>query len=276
MSMEQIVEKYFRPGRLPHIWCPGCSHGIITGTIVKAIDKVGFDKDETTVVSGIGCSSRASGYLDFNTVHSAHGRALPFATGIKLANPKMNVIVVTGDGDASAIGGNHLIHAARRNINITVVLFNNSTYGMTGGQYSPLTPTKSRATTAPYGTIDRPFDTAKLSIGAGATFVARGTAFHAQLLVDLIEKGIKHKGFSIIEAVACCPISFGRQNKLGDAPNMLKWQRDHAVPVTAWDKLDDEKKAGKFPIGILYEEQAPEFTEEYAKIIAVAQAKEGK
>ncbi|MBR6679104.1 MAG: 2-oxoglutarate ferredoxin oxidoreductase subunit beta, partial [Phascolarctobacterium sp.] len=157
MSMENLINKYFRPGRLPHIWCPGCGNGVITGCIVKAIDKLALEKDNVAVISGIGCSSRASGYLDFNTVHSAHGRALPVATGVKLADPSLNVIVVTGDGDATAIGGNHLIHAARRNIDMTVVLFNNNIYGMTGGQYSPLTPQGSKATTAPYETIEPAF-----------------------------------------------------------------------------------------------------------------------
>lgn len=275
MSMEQIIEKYFRPGRLPHIWCPGCSNGIVTGAIVKAIDRVGIEKDEMAIVSGIGCSSRASGYVDFNTVHSAHGRAIPFATGIKLAKPEMKVLVVTGDGDCTAIGGNHLIHAARRNIDLTVVVFNNNIYGMTGGQYSPLTPTHSKASTAPYKTVDPAFDLSNLAKGAGATFVARGTAFHTQQLVDIIAQGIKHKGFSIIEVICSCPISYGRQNKLGDAPNMMKWQRDHAVPITAWDKLDEEKRKDKFPIGVLYKAECPEYTEEYAKIIASAQ-KEGK
>lgn len=276
MGMEQIIDKYFRPGRLPHIWCPGCSNGIVTSSIVKAIDKAGLGQDKTAVVSGIGCSSRAPGYLDFNTVHSAHGRAIPFATGIKLSEPDMNVIVVTGDGDCSAIGGNHLIHACRRNIDLTVVIFNNNIYGMTGGQYSPLTPTHSKASTAPYGTIDRAFDLTELAKGAGATFVARATSFHAQLLSDLIAQGINHKGFSIIEAICACPISYGRQNKMGDAPAMLKWQRDHAVMLTAYEKLDPEKREGKFPIGVLYKDEQPEYTEEYGKIITQAMAKEGK
>lgn len=276
MGMEQIIEKYFRPGRLPHIWCPGCSNGIVTSAIVKAIDKVGLSKDDTAIVSGIGCSSRAPGYLDFNTVHSAHGRALPFATGIKLAKPEMNVLVVTGDGDCSAIGGNHLIHACRRNIDLTAVVFNNNIYGMTGGQYSPLTPTNSKASTAPYRTIDRAFDLAKLATGAGATFVARATSFHAQLLSDLIAQGIQHKGLSIIEAICACPISYGRQNKMGDAPAMLKWQRDHAVMLAAYEKLSEEQRAEKFPIGVLHKEEQPEYTEEYSKIIAQAMAKEGK
>ena len=275
METQELVEKYFRPGRLPHIWCPGCGNGVVTGAIVKAIDKVGLNQDETAIISGIGCSSRASGYLDFNTVHSAHGRALPVATGVKLAEPKLKVIVCTGDGDCTAIGGNHFIHAARRNIDLTVVLFNNSIYGMTGGQYSPLTPTHSKATTEPYGTIERPFDVAKLAEAAGATFVARATTFHTQLLVDLIAKGIQHEGFSLIEAVTACPISFGRQNKRGGGPEMMKWQRDHGVVLAAYNKMTDEQKADKFPIGVLYEGQAPEYTKEYDKVIEAAQGLKG-
>lgn len=272
MSMEQLIDKYFRPGRLPHIWCPGCGNGIVTGAIVKAIDKLALDKDSVAVISGIGCSSRASGYLDFNTVHSAHGRALPVATGVKLADPSLNVLVVTGDGDATAIGGNHLIHAARRNIDMTVVLYNNSIYGMTGGQYSPMTPYGSKATTAPYATIEHDFDIAELARAAGATFVARATTFHTQLLTDLIAKGIQHKGFSLIEAVSACPISFGRQNKMGGPADMIKWQRDHGVMLAAWNKMTEEQRSGKFPIGLLYEvTDKKEYTEAYDELIAFAQ-----
>ena len=272
MSMENLINKYFRPGRLPHIWCPGCGNGVVTGCIVKAIDKLGLDKDNVAVISGIGCSSRASGYLDFNTVHSAHGRALPVATGVKLAAPSLKVLVVTGDGDATAIGGNHLIHAARRNIDMTVVLFNNNIYGMTGGQYSPLTPQGSKATTAPYETIEPAFDITELAKAAGATFVARATTFHAQILADLIAKGMEHKGFSLIEAVSGCPISFGRQNKIGGPAEMMKWQRDHAVMLAAWNKLSDEQKVGKFPIGVLHEDNSrKEYTEAYDELIARAQ-----
>ena len=272
MSMENLINKYFRPGRLPHIWCPGCGNGVVTGCIVKAIDKLGLDKDNVAVISGIGCSSRASGYLDFNTVHSAHGRALPVATGVKLADPSLKVLVVTGDGDATAIGGNHLIHAARRNIDMTVVLFNNNIYGMTGGQYSPLTPQGSKATTAPYETIEPAFDITELAKAAGATFVARATTFHAQILADLIAKGMEHKGFSLIEAVSGCPISFGRQNKIGGPAEMMKWQRDHAVMLAAWNKLSDEQKVSKFPIGVLHEDNSrKEYTEAYDELIARAQ-----
>ena len=273
--MEQVINKYFRTSRLPHIWCPGCGNGIVTSALVKAIDKLSLEKDNVAVVSGIGCSSRASGYLDFNTVHSAHGRALPVATGVKLSEPRLKVIVITGDGDATAIGGNHFIHACRRNIDITVIVYNNNIYGMTGGQFSPLTPTNSRATTAQYGTVDRAFDLTELAKGAGATFVARATTFHAQLLEDVIAQGIQHQGFSVIEAVTACPISFGRQNKMGSAGNMVKWQRDHGVMTQAYQKMTDEQKEGKFPIGVLYKAEAPEYVAEYDKIIAQAQAKKG-
>lgn len=269
--MKKLIEKYYRK-RLPHIWCPGCGNGIVTSAIVKAIDKVGFSQDNTVIVSGIGCSSRASGYLDFDTLHTAHGRAIPFATGIKLANPELNVIVVTGDGDATAIGGNHFIHAARRNINLTVIIYNNNIYGMTGGQYSPLTPTGGKATTAPYGTVDRNFDIAKLAEGAGATYVARGTTYHTPMLVDVIAEGLTHDGFSVVEAITQCPIYFGRQNKAGDAPKMMQTQKANAVPKAAAAKMTPEQLEGKFLIGVLYKaENVPEFTTEYDKILAQAQ-----
>ncbi len=278
--MEDLIAKYFRPGRLPHIWCPGCGNGVITGAIVKAIDKQGLEKDDVAVISGIGCSSRSSGYLDFNTANTLHGRALPIATGVKMGNPKLNVIVCSGDGDCTAIGGNHLIHAARRNIDLTLVVYNNSIYGMTGGQYSPMTPKGSKATTAPYSTIEPSFNLLALAQAAGATYVARGTTYHVPQLVDVIAKGIAHKGFSIIEVVSACPISFGRQNKMGGPAQMMAWQRDHGVLKAVWDRMDEAKKAeavaaGKFPIGVLYENNdVQEYTAAYEELIKRAQ--EGK
>ncbi|MEN6414101.1 MAG: 2-oxoacid:ferredoxin oxidoreductase subunit beta [Veillonellales bacterium] len=264
-------EQYFRSNRLPHIWCPGCGNGIIMKSIAKAIAKLDMDQDKTVIVSGIGCSSRASGYMDFDTLHTAHGRAIPFATGVKLANPELKVIVITGDGDCTAIGGNHFIHGARRNVDLTVVLFNNNIYGMTGGQASPLTPTTKKATTAPYGTVDRPFDPCQLAQAAGATFVARGTAFHAAQLPDLIAKGIQNNGFSLIEAITPCPISYGRQNKLGDSSAMLKWMGEHGVPKVAYEKLSAEERTEKFPLGVLYESQFGEYSAEYAHVIERAE-----
>lgn len=270
------IEKYLRQSALPHIWCPGCGNGILLAAILRAVDQLQLDQKNTIIVSGIGCSSRASGYMNFNTVHTAHGRALPFATGIKLAKPNLEVIVITGDGDATAIGGNHFIHAARRNIDLTTIIFNNSIYGMTGGQYSPLTPTTSKATTAPFGHIERPFDIAALAIAAGATYVGRGTAFHTHLLTELIVKGIKNKGFSVIDAITQCPISFGRKNKLGDAPKMLEWQRDHAVMKQAAAAMSPDDLADKFVIGELHHSTAPEYTAEYDHLIARVQRKGGE
>lgn len=225
------------------------------------------------MVSGIGCSSRAPGYVDFNTLHTTHGRAIPFATGIKLAKPGMKVIVITGDGDATAIGGNHLIHAARRNIDLTVVLFNNSTYGMTSGQYSPTTPTGAFGTTAPYGNVEKPFDVCKLVEAAGATYVARGTAYHAKVLPSLIEKAILNRGFSLVEAITQCPVYYGRMNKLGSAIEMMRWQKEHAVTKKDAAAFNAEEMAGKFIIGELYNNPLPEYCDEYEKIIAKAQGK---
>ena len=270
------IEKYLRRTALPHIWCPGCGNGIIAAALCRAIDKKKLDPLKTVVVSGIGCSSRMVGYLNFNTVHTAHGRALTFATGIKLANPELNVIVVMGDGDATAIGGNHFIHTARRNIDMTVIVINNSIYGMTGGQYSPTTPEGAKATTAPYGTIERDFDIAKLAVAAGASYVARATAFHTVMATDLMVKGLDNRGFSVIEVLSQCPISYGRKNKMGPAYALLEWQRDNAVMVKAAEKLSAEQLAGKFLVGELHNDPAREYCDEYQKIVDKATGKGGK
>ena len=272
--MERSYEQYFRQNRLPHLWCPGCGNGIVMKSIVQAIEKKGLDKDKTVIVSGIGCSSRASGYMDFDTLRTAHGRAIPFATGVKLANPELNVIVITGDGDCTAIGGNHFIHGCRRNVDLTVVLFNNSIYGMTGGQSSPMTPTHKKAITAPYGAIDRNFDACKLAEAAGATYVARSTAFHVQHLTDVIASGIDNKGFSFIEAIVQCPTAYGRKNKMADPAQMMMWMRDNAIMKAAWDKLPDEKKIGeKFPIGLMHHEEATDYATAYEEVIELAGGK---
>ena len=268
--MERSYEKYFRQNRLPHLWCPGCGNGIAMKAIVKAIEKKGLSQDNTVIVSGIGCSSRASGYMDFDTLHTAHGRAIPFATGIKLANPELNVIVITGDGDCTAIGGNHFIHGCRRNVDLTVVLFNNNIYGMTGGQASPMTPLHKKATTAPYGTVDRPFDACHLAIASGATYVARSTDYHVTHMADMIAGGIDNKGFSLIEAIVQCPTAYGRKNKLGAAADMMKWMKETAVMKAAWDNADDIQRTGKFPIGVLYQSSYEEYTDAYNEIIKIA------
>lgn len=265
--MNKFVKNYLRNDKLPHMWCPGCGHGIIMHQIIKAIDKLGLDKNNICVVSGIGCSSRAPGYMDFDTLHTTHGRALPFATGIKLANPDMKVIVVSGDGDASAIGGNHLIHACRRNIDITTIVFNNTIYGMTGGQYSPTTAINDLGSTAPYGNIDRPFDIAKLAAAAGASYSARSTVYHANNLEKLIREALQVKGFSLVEAMSMCPTSYGKRNKKGTVSNMLEDYKNTYIDIKAFNKLPEDKREDKIEMGVFKNETNPEYTEEYQKII---------
>ena len=266
-KMSDLIYKYMRPEHLPHIWCPGCGNGIIMRNVAQAIENLGLSRNQTIIVSGIGCSSRAAGYMDFNTIHTTHGRALAFATGIKLANPELEVIVIAGDGDLAAIGGNHLIHAARRNIGLTVVCMNNNIYGMTGGQYSPTTPTGEFGTTAPYGNLDRSFDIAGLAYGAGASYAARGSAYHVQQTVSLIQEGIRNRGFSIIDVASVCPTYYGRKNKKGSAVDMLKWQRDNAVTPEQAAKMTPEELHGKLVIGLLHHTQYPEFTYQYNELI---------
>ena len=263
----KLVEKYFRANHLPQIWCQGCGNGIILRDVVKAIDELQLDMDKTVIVSGIGCSARAAGYLNFLTLHTTHGRAVAFATGIKMARPELNVIVLAGDGDLSAIGGNHLIHAARRNINITVVAFNNNIYGMTGGQYSPTTPTGEYGTTAPYGNIDRPFDIALLAKGAGATYVAKGDCYHAVQTTKLIRDGISHNGFALIEVADVCPTYYGRKNKKGSAVDMMTYQKENMITVEKALTMTPEERKGKIIVGKLCDDDYPELTQEYQKII---------
>ena len=274
--MADHLRKYLRLNKLPHIWCPGCGHGIIMNSLIRAIDEVGLDQKKTVVVSGIGCSSRATGYLNFNTLHTTHGRAMAFATGVKLGNPDLNVIVLSGDGDSAAIGGNHLIHAARRNIDITTVVFNNSIYGMTSGQFSPLTPRGDYATTAPYGNVDQSFDLCDLVMSAGASYVGRGVTYHAKQLTTLINSALSHKGFSFVEGVSQCPTYYGRRNNLKTAVDMLKWQKDVAVKKKAAEKLTPEELEGKILIGELHKDsERPEYVEEYDKIVESVSKKEG-
>ena len=269
-----LVHLYMRIDHLPQIWCPGCGNGVIMRDVAVALDELINDpgnditRDNIVIVSGIGCSSRAAGYLDFNSIHTTHGRAIAFATGIKMANPKLHVIVLTGDGDCSAIGGNHLIHAARRNLGLTVICFNNDIYGMTGGQYSPTTPNGDRATTAPYGNVDRPFDIANLATGAGASFSARGDVYHARETIDIIKQAIRHRGFSLVDVYSICPTYYGRKNRKGDAVEMLNWQKENLIPTARYYSMSEEDRVGKKIIGILSFNDYPEYTEEYAKIIA--------
>ena len=267
-----LVFRYMRIDHLPQIWCPGCGNGILMRDVVVAIDNLKLQREKVVIVSGIGCSSRAAGYLDFNTIHTTHGRAIPFATGIKLAKPELNVIVITGDGDCTAIGGNHLIHAARRNVEITVVVFNNNIYGMTGGQYSPTTPTGERGTTAPYGNVDRKFEITRLAAGAGASYTARGTAYHTQATIKAIQDGITHPGFSLIDCYSPCPTYYGRKNKKGSAVEMMKYQRDHGVTREQYEKLSEEERKDKYIVGPLTQNEYPGYADLYQQVIQRSQS----
>ncbi len=266
-EITKLIHKYLRHDKkFPHVWCPGCGNGIILGALIRAIDAHHLEKDDIVLASGIGCSGRMPVYVDFNTLHTTHGRALTFATGIKMVNPELTVIAVMGDGDATAIGGNHFIHAARRNVNLTAIIINNQIYGMTGGQYSPATPYGAAATTSPYGHIEQPFPISELAVTAGATFVARGTVYHVKLLESLIKLGIKKRGFSVIEVMSNCHIQFGRRNKLGGPVQMLKWFKSHAVRVEKAPEMPDEFMADKFTIGVLADRENPSYIEEYERI----------
>jgi len=216
-------ERYLRGGMIPHIWCDGCGNGIILNCFVHAIDDLKMDIDKIVVVSGIGCIGRLSGYTNTDSYHTTHGRAIAFATGVKSANPDLTVVVISGDGDLFAIGGNHFIHAARRNVDIKVICANNFNYGMTGGQYGPTTPLNAWTTTTPYGNIEHPFNLVHLATASGAVFVARWTTLHVRRLTESIKKMLQKEGFSFIEVITPCPEIFGRRNKMATGIEMMNW-----------------------------------------------------
>jgi 2-oxoglutarate ferredoxin oxidoreductase subunit beta len=269
---ENTAYAYLRPTKkFPNVWCSGCGIGIVMSAIIRAVDRMELDKDEVALVSGIGCTGRMPVYLDFNTMHTTHGRALAFATGLKIAQPRLNVIVIMGDGDALAIGGNHFIHAARRNIDLTAIVVNNSIYGMTGGQYSPTTPLGSRATTAPYGNIEQPLPVCELAIAAGASFAARSTVYHAIELDHMIEQAIRKVGFSVVEAVSYCHTTFGRINKLGTPVDMMRRIKEMSVNQAVAEKLSPEERATKIVRGVLWDVEKPEYLALYERVIQRAQ-----
>jgi 2-oxoglutarate ferredoxin oxidoreductase subunit beta len=252
--------------KFPHVWCPGCGNGIVMGSLIRAISKLELSKDEVVLVSGIGCAGRITAYVDFSTVHTTHGRALTFATGIKLANPDVKVIVVMGDGDATAIGGNHLIHAARRNVDLTAIIVNNNIYGMTGGQFSPTTPYGLKATTAPHGHVEHAFNISRLVETAGGAFVARGSIYHVNLLDQLYKKAIAKKGFAVVETMSSCPTHFNKLNLMGGPVDSMNWLKSHAVPAEKASSLAEEEVRGKFRIGVLADRDIPDYQTEYEQV----------
>ena len=261
------IKDYLRERFFPHLWCPGCGHGTVLNGLLQAIEKLGMSKNEIVMVSGIGCSSRVTGYVDFHTLHTIHGRALAFATGVKMARPELNLIVPMGDGDALAIGGNHFIHAARRNIDITAIVMNNRIYGMTGGQFSPLSGENISATTAPYLTIDPSFDVVELAKAAGATFVARTTTYHIQQMTTIIRQAILHEGFSVVEILSQCPTYFGRKNKAGDAVDMIQYFKKNTTSIGSKAKKENPDLMER---GIFVQDEKPEYCNEYDKVVQKA------
>jgi len=272
-------DRYLRDGRIPHIWCDGCGLGTAMTGLIEGTIRSGVRWEDIAVVSGIGCTGRTAGYLKLDGYHTTHGRPIPFATGLSIAKPGMKVIVVSGDGDLFAIGGNHFIHAARRNIGITTIIVNNSIYGMTGGQYSPATPHAARATTAPYGNVEYPMPISELAITAGATYVARSTVYHAMELDKYIQDAIRKDGFSLVEAVSYCHTTYGRLNKLGTAADMLGAIKENSISRAAFDKLSPEEKALNTKVirGVLHNiDTRIEYTRAYGNLIESLQHGGGK
>lgn len=261
-TFKNPLENLLRMDRIPHIWCSGCGIGTVVTSFAEALKKNKEDLDKIAVVSGIGCTGRVAGYVKLDSFHSTHGRAIPFATGLKLANPNMKVVVISGDGDLSGIGGNHLIHAARRNMDLTVICVNNFNYAMTGGQVAPTTPLTANASTAPYGNFEFPFSLPYLVDAAGASYVARWTALHLRRVTKSIQEALSRKGFSFIEVITPCVTLYARRNRLGDGLNLLKYYYDKSEIIHGADtRTVDIDYQGKLIVGKFVEKDKPTFLE---------------
>ena len=260
VAEENPLRKYLRSGSLPHFFCSGCGSAQVLNFFVQAADELHLDFDRLVGIGGVGCTARIPVYLKIDTLHGIHGRTLPWATGIKLHNPELKVVIFAGDGDAAAIGGNHLIQAARRNLDVTMLVVNNMTYGMTGGQVAPTTPEQLNSSTTPYGNLEPPFDLCKLVAAAGATFVARATTYRPRVVVSTIKKALQHRGFSMVEIISQCPTYFGRK-ALGssDAVDTVNWINDRAVTSQNAQNMPESEVAGKFLLGVFVDTQRPVF-----------------
>ncbi len=264
--------EFIREDRLPTFWCAGCGYGQVMNSMTHAFEKAGVTRENTVVVSGIGCWGHVDSYLNTNAFHGTHGRALAFATGIKLANPDLNVVVVMGDGDGVTIGGNHFIHACRRNIDVTAIICNNYNYGMTGGQYSGTTPEHAITATSQYGHIETGFDICKLAECTGASYIARSISENMQQTANFIAEGMAKKGFSLIEVISPCTTHFGRNNSMKRPSELYQWIKGNAVPVGAIAKLTSEQLEGKFVVGKLVDKPCVDYSTKYRDIQAKAAA----
>lgn len=267
------LEKYLRQERMPHIWCEGCGNGVLLCSFFEALDELKLNLDKLVVVSGIGCIGRAAGYVNVDSFHTTHGRAIAFATGVKLANPDLKVVVISGDGDLFAIGGNHFIHAARRNVDIKVICANNFNYGMTGGQYGPTTPLDSWTTTTPYGNIEHPFNLVHLAAASGAVYVARWTTLQVRRLRNSIEKALQKEGFSFIEVISPCPEIYDRYNKLGTAIDVMKRFKLVSEVRHGYDPAKAEITKDQIIVGEFIDIEKPSYGRLFREMTAKVQKK---
>jgi 2-oxoglutarate ferredoxin oxidoreductase subunit beta len=257
---ENPVEPFLRSDRMPHIWCPGCGIGATVNCFARALLQAKLDINKVAIVSGIGCTGRVAGYLALDSFHTTHGRAIPFATGLKLANPALEVVVYSGDGDLIAIGGNHFIHAARRNVDLKVICVNNFTYGMTGGQLAPTTPVSAISTTTPFGCYEQPFNLPQLADSSGAVYVARWTTYHVRQVAHAMAEMFRKRGFCFLEILSPCPTLYERRNRLGDGLDMMQYFKEagvirHGAP-TAETAIEF---AGKIVLGKFIDRERPTF-----------------
>ncbi|MFO8059861.1 MAG: thiamine pyrophosphate-dependent enzyme [Bacillota bacterium] len=275
MNAPEQVARYLKSDALPVFWCPGCGNGIILGSLMRVFNRMQLAPERTVVTTGIGCWGKADDYLKTNSIHGTHGRALPFATGVKAANAELTVLALMGDGDCATIGGNHFLHAARRNIDVTAVISNNFNYGMTGGQYSATTPVESYTSTSVYGNPEGDFDLCEIALAAGATLVARSTVYHVQLLERVLEQAVRHRGFSVVEVLSSCPVYYGRYNDCPSPVDMMKLWRSRAVAVERHRTMDAEDRAAHIPIGVLGTRDRLDFNTRYERIQKQARAQMG-
>ena len=254
------IEDLLRMDRIPHIWCPGCGIGVVVTSFAEALRKSEIDLDKTAILSGIGCTGRVAGYVKLDSIHTTHGRAVPVATGLKLANPELNVVVFSGDGDIAGIGGNHFIHAARRNLDLTIICVNNFNYAMTGGQVAATTPISANASTAPFGNFEYPFNLPYLAEASGATYVARWTALHLRRVTKSMQEALGRRGFSFIEVITPCVTLYARRNRLGDGLNLLKYYYEKSEIQHGADTRDvDISYQGKLIVGKFVDKDKPTF-----------------
>lgn len=266
------IENFLRMDRIPHIWCPGCGIGTVVSSFAEALRKSQINLDKLAVLSGIGCTGRVAGYVKFDSIHTTHGRAIPVATGLKLANPELKVVVFSGDGDIVGIGGNHFIHAARRNMDLLVICVNNFNYAMTGGQVAATSPIGANLSTAPYGNFEYPFSLPYLAEASGATYVARWTALHLRRVTKSIQEALKKRGFSFIEVITPCVTLYARRNRLGDGLNLLKYYYEKSeIQHGADTRTLDISFQGKLIVGKFIDIEKPTFldcmNEHFARVL---------